>query len=86
MKAPHQAIWLFPLYLFAINIFRSPIAFGVALASERSSGCRHVRAQPAIAERQPWLALFAFIGGLSAATGMVTSRPSRFPQWCAMTW
>jgi len=67
-----KAIWLFPLYLFAINIFVLPIAFGGLLRfpSGAVDADTFVLTLP-IAERQPWLALFAFIGGLSAATGMV---------------
>jgi Na+/proline symporter len=35
------------------------------------SGCRHLRADPADGFGHGWLALLVFIGGLSAATGMV---------------
>ena len=67
-----KAIWLFPLYLLAINIFVLPIAFGGLLHFPGGSvdADTFVLTLP-IAEGQPWLALFAFIGGLSAATGMV---------------
>ena len=67
-----KAIWLFPLYLLAINIFVLPIAIGGLLLfpSGAVDADTFVLTLP-IAERQPWLALFAFIGGLSAATGMV---------------
>ena len=68
----NKAIWLFPLYLFAINIFVLPIAFGGLLHFPGGTvdADTFVLTLP-ISERQPWLALFAFIGGLSAATGMV---------------
>jgi signal transduction histidine kinase len=67
-----KAIWLFPLYLFAINIFVLPIAFGGLLHFPGGTvdADTFVLTVP-IAEGRPWLALFAFIGGLSAATGMV---------------
>jgi len=67
-----KAIWLFPLYLLAINIFVLPITFGGLLHFPNGTvdADTFVLTLP-IAERQPWLALFAFIGGLSAATGMV---------------
>jgi Na+/proline symporter/signal transduction histidine kinase len=67
-----KAIWLFPLYLLAINIFVLPIAFGGLLHFPGGSvdADTFVLTLP-IAEGRPWLALFAFIGGLSAATGMV---------------
>ena len=68
----NKALWLFPLYLLAINIFVLPIAFGGLLhfASGTVDADTFVLTLP-IAEQRPWLALFAFIGGLSAATGMV---------------
>jgi Na+/proline symporter/signal transduction histidine kinase len=67
-----KAIWLFPLYLLAINIFVLPIAFGGLLHFPGGTvdADTFVLTLP-IAEGRPWLALFAFIGGLSAATGMV---------------
>lgn len=68
----NTAIWLFPLYLFAINIFVLPIALGglMHFAMGNVDADTFVLTLP-ISERQPLLALFAFIGGLSAATGMV---------------
>ena len=67
-----KAIWLFPLYLLAINIFVLPIAVSGLLhfPSGNVDGDTFVLTVP-MAERQEALALFAFIGGLSAATGMV---------------
>src|SRR5688572_83323 len=68
----NKAIWLFPLYLLAINIFVLPIAFGGLLHFPTGTvdADTFVLTLP-IAQQAPWLALFAFIGGLSAATGMV---------------
>src|SRR5688572_7946209 len=68
----NTAIWLFPLYLLAINVFVLPIAFGGLLHFPGGSvdADTFVLTLP-ISEQAPWLALFAFIGGLSAATGMV---------------
>jgi signal transduction histidine kinase len=68
----NKAIWLFPLYLLAINIFVLPIALGglMHFSTFTVDADTFVLTLP-ISERQPWLALFAFIGGLSAATGMV---------------
>jgi hypothetical protein len=67
-----KAIWLFPLYMLAINVFVLPIAFGGLL---RFGGAgldadTFVLTLP-MAEKQEVLALLVFIGGLSAATGMV---------------
>lgn len=68
----NKAIWLFPLYLFAINIFVLPIAFGGLMHFPVSTvdADTFVLTLP-MAQQQPLLALFAFVGGLSAATGMV---------------
>jgi Na+/proline symporter/nitrogen-specific signal transduction histidine kinase len=67
-----RASWAFPLYLLLINLFVLPIALG---------GLLHFGAGGADPETfvlslpltlgQPALALAAFIGGLSAATGMI---------------
>ncbi len=67
-----KAAWLFPLYLLAINIFVLPIAFaGMLLFPEGNiAPDTFVLALP-LAEGQNILALFIYIGGLSAATGMV---------------
>ena len=71
-KHLNKAIWLFPLYLLAINIFVLPIAFA-GLLTFRGQGADadlFVLTLP-LANHQPLLALLVFIGGLSAATGMV---------------
>src|SRR5918997_659757 len=67
-----KALWLFPLYLLAINVFVLPIALGglMHFPAGRVDADTFVLTLP-ISEQQPVLALFAFIGGLSAATGMV---------------
>ena len=67
-----KAVWLFPLYLLIINIFVLPIAYAGLLHFPEGSvdADTYVLTLPMAAEQQ-WLALFAFIGGLSAATGMV---------------
>ena len=67
-----KAMWLFPLYLFLINIFVLPIAFGGLLHFPDGSvnADTFVLTIP-MAEQHEALALFAFIGGLSAATAMI---------------
>jgi len=67
-----RAVWVFPLYLLAINLFVLPIALGGLLyfGSGQVNPDNFVLSLP-LAAGQPLLALFAFIGGLSAATGMV---------------
>ncbi len=67
-----KAIWLFPLYLLAINIFVLPIAFGGMLhfPDRQIEADTFVLTLPMAMHREG-LTLFAFIGGMSAATGMV---------------
>jgi Na+/proline symporter/signal transduction histidine kinase/CheY-like chemotaxis protein len=67
-----KAAWLFPLYLVAINIFVIPISAAGLLVFPRGTvdGDLFVLALP-MAAGQSMVALLAFIGGLSAATGMV---------------
>lgn len=67
-----RAVWLFPLYLLLINLFVMPIAL---------AGMLHFEGKPFVAdtlvltmplaEGNSAMALLAFLGGLSAATGMV---------------
>ena len=68
----NKAIWLFPLYMLAINIFVLPIAFGGNLRFPGGGvdADTFVLTLP-MAAKQEGLALLVFIGGLSAATGMV---------------
>ena len=67
-----KAIWLFPLYMLAINVFVLPIAFGGLLRFPDGTvdADTFVLTLP-MAEKHELLALLVFIGGLSAATGMV---------------
>ena len=67
-----KAVWLFPLYMLAINIFVLPIAFSglMQFPGGGADADTFVLTLPML-ERQEGLALFVFIGGLSAATGMV---------------
>ncbi len=67
-----KAIWLFPLYLLAINVFVLPIALGGLLHFPDGSvdADTFVLTLP-MAQHQELLALFVYIGGLSAGTGMI---------------
>ena len=71
-----RAVWAFPLYLLLINLFVLPIALGGLLlrgaggADLLGNADSFVLSLP-LAHGQPALALLAFVGGLSAATGMV---------------
>lgn len=67
-----RATWAFPLYLLLINLFVLPIALGGLLhfGAGQADPETFVLSLP-LALDQPVLALAAFIGGLSAATGMI---------------
>lgn len=65
------AMWLFPAYLFLINLFVMPIAIGGILTTGSSRGADYfVLLLPQLAGYRS-IALLAFLGGLSAAAGMV---------------
>ena len=67
-----RATWLFPLYLLLINIFVLPIALGGLLHfSDGSVDADTFVLTLPMAEHREALALFVFIGGLSAAAAMV---------------
>ena len=66
------AAWAFPLYLVAINLFVLPVAIaGLALFPD--GGAQPDTFMVAIPRELGWpvLAFVAFLGGLSAATGMI---------------
>ena len=67
-----KAIWLFPLYLLVINLFVLPVALGGLLRFPDGAinGDALVLALP-MADDWRLLALFTYLGGLSAATAMV---------------
>jgi Na+/proline symporter/signal transduction histidine kinase len=66
-----RAVWLFPLYLFLINIFVLPIALGGLLRFPSGVDADTFVLTLPMAHQQELLTLLVFIGGLSAATGMV---------------
>lgn len=67
-----KAMWLLPAYLLAINIFVLPIAFAglMQFPGGQMDADTFVLTLPMVHGRET-LALFVFVGGLSAATGMV---------------
>jgi Na+/proline symporter/two-component sensor histidine kinase len=68
-----RAMWMFPLYLLAINLFVLPIAVGGLLTFGGSSAVdpdTYLLALP-LAQGQDLVTLLVFIGGLSTATGMI---------------
>ncbi len=68
----NKAIWLFPLYLVAINLFVLPVAAAgmLTFGSGGYDADMFVLTLP-MANKQVFLTLLVFIGGMSAATGMV---------------
>ncbi|RJR17539.1 MAG: PAS domain-containing protein [Desulfobacteraceae bacterium] len=67
----NKAMWLFPIYLFLMNIFVLPIALGgLLLGNPRTEADAFILTIP-LAEGRPLLALLVFIGGFSAASGMI---------------
>ncbi|MBN1958100.1 MAG: SpoIIE family protein phosphatase [Desulfuromonadales bacterium] len=67
-----KAMWRFPAYLFLMNIFVIPIALGglIVNGGDTAQADYFVLTLP-LASGHPWLALLVFVGGLSAAAGMV---------------
>jgi len=66
-----KAMWLFPLYLFLINIFIMPIALAGILQSGGNAGADYFVISVPLKAGNEMIALVAFLGGLSAAAGMV---------------
>jgi signal transduction histidine kinase/Na+/proline symporter len=71
-----RAAWVFPAYLLLINLFVLPIALGGLLLLQAGAGAAVPNADMFVLSLplqagQHALALAAFVGGLSAATGMV---------------
>ena len=66
-----KAMWLFPLYLFLINLFVLPIAAaGLLKGMPREQADFFVLTLP-LKFGGAWLALLAFLGGFSAAMSMI---------------
>ncbi len=66
-----RAAWVFPLYLLLINLFVLPIALGGLLHFGPGADAEGFVLSLPLANGHTALALLAFVGGLSAATGMV---------------
>lgn len=66
-----KAMWLFPLYLFLINIFVLPIAYGGLLLGGSQETADYFVLSVPLKQGYPALALLVFIGGFSAATAMI---------------
>ena len=67
------AMWLFPLYLFLMVFFVAPVAFGGLLMGLPAAAGDTFMLRIPMLSGHPFLALVAFLGGLSAATAMVVT-------------
>ena len=66
-----KAMWLFPLYLFLINLFVLPFAFGgYLLLGQAAPADNYVLLLP-LQNGQTSLTLLAYLGGFSAAMSMI---------------
>jgi Na+/proline symporter len=76
------AMWMFPVYLLLINLFVLPIAFAGLLTfpGAPATWADYFVLTLPMTHHQQGLALFAFIGGISAATAWSSSSPSRSPR------
>ena len=66
-----KAAWLFPLYLFLINIFVLPIACAGLLLNGTARGADYFVLSLPLGHGLKYLSLVVFLGGFSAATSMV---------------
>ena len=66
-----HAIWGFPLYLLLINLFVLPIALAGVLLLPAGHNADMIVLDLPLSAGAAWLAVLAFVGGVSAATGMV---------------
>jgi Na+/proline symporter/signal transduction histidine kinase len=65
------AMWLFPLYMLLINVFVFPIAIGGLLVGYPAQQADTFVLRLPMDAGQKWLSLMVFLGGGSAATGMI---------------
>lgn len=67
-----DAMWCFPAYSFVIALFVLPIALGgIIVNGGETSTSDFFAIRLPLQEGHPWLAMLVFIGGFSAAAGMV---------------
>jgi len=66
-----KAMWLFPAYMFLINLFVIPIALGGILTTGGQTGADFFVISLPLFTGHDGIAMLAFLGGLSAAAGMV---------------
>jgi len=67
----NKAMWLFPLYLFVINLFVLPIALGGLLVTGSAANSDFFVLNIPLQTGHRSIAMLTYLGGLSAAAGMV---------------
>jgi phosphoserine phosphatase RsbU/P len=67
----NSATWRFPGYMFLMNLFVMPIAVAGILLTGGSGGADYFVLSLPMSQGHQWLTLVAFLGGFSAASGMV---------------
>lgn len=65
------AMWLFPLYMLLINVFVLPIAMAGLVAGYPMEAADSFVLMLPLHHGEAWLSLLVFIGGVSAAAGMI---------------
>ncbi|BDG02658.1 ATP-binding protein [Anaeromyxobacter oryzae] len=65
------AMWLFPVFLFAINLFVLPVALGGLVLGHPAAQADTFVLQLPLDAGRPVLSWLVFLGGFSAGTGMV---------------
>jgi sigma-B regulation protein RsbU (phosphoserine phosphatase) len=74
-----KAMWRVPAYLLLISLFVVPIAFGGILYTGGMNNADYFVITLPLQSGHQWLALFAFLGGFSAAAGMVMATSVAVP-------
>ncbi len=70
-KHIRTAMWLFPLYMLLINIFVIPVAAGGLLSGLPVQEADTFLLKLPLLQGKAWLSMLVFIGGISAAMGMI---------------
>lgn len=70
-KHIRTAMWMFPLYMLLINIFVFPVAAGGLLQGGNPRNADVFLLKLPLDSGHYWLALLVFLGGFSAAAGMI---------------
>lgn len=70
-KHLNKSLWLFPLYMLIINLFVLPVALAGIMLFGNSLQADYAILSIPFSNNQQFLALLVYLGGFSAATGMI---------------